>query len=248
MLKRLLKQDWDAIAGILAAMAALVLHFLHVTDLATLVAIALVLMALLLLRDFRRESQAEGLTKEIERLAEKLTEVRDAVRPPSIALIGPSELRDASMEFARKGRGQVVWFNVCLRMYQQQPPFDILMKPFLDNPAIASVRFVLDNREKERWQKSMGCPRFRPVPGLEKGRGALLARPTRTTSPSCWWRRAAAARPRPWSASGASPSWHIGVEKNVPRYVLHVKGEGSELIARLREYERRCSHAHSRKK
>ncbi|HUJ74047.1 MAG TPA: hypothetical protein VL359_04275, partial [bacterium] len=167
MLKRLLKQDWDAIAGILAALAALVLHFLHVTDIDTLVAIALVLMALLLLRDFRRESQAEGLAREVERLSEKLSEVRAAVHPPSLTLIGPNELRAESAEFAHKGQGQVIWYNVCLRMYQEQAAFDILMKPFLDNPAVTAVQFVLDSKEKERWQKSM-LPKIKACPGCGK--------------------------------------------------------------------------------
>ena len=61
MLKRLLKQDWDAIAGILAAITALILELLHIGDVNTLLAIAIVLLALLLLRDFRRENQAEKL-------------------------------------------------------------------------------------------------------------------------------------------------------------------------------------------
>ena len=48
--------DWDAIAGIFAACAALVLHLLHVIETDVLLTIALVAIALLLFRDLRREA------------------------------------------------------------------------------------------------------------------------------------------------------------------------------------------------
>jgi hypothetical protein len=235
LLKRLLKQDWDAIAGIVAALAALVLHLLHVTDIDTLVAIAIVLMAILLLRDFRRESQAEALDRRVELLSEKLSEVRDAVSPPSIVLVGPGELRASSMEFAQKGRGQVIWFNVCLRMYQAQYTFDLMVKPFIDNPEIISIQFVLDRKEKERWQKDM-LPKIKACPACHKVEEPLwrslhdnisfvlveTGQPGRAEALVSFW---------------GEPFMAIGTDKSVPRYVLHVK-ESSELVTRLREYER----------
>jgi hypothetical protein len=51
----LLKLDWDAVAGIIAASLALVLHLLHVISVDVLIAIAVVLIALLLIRTLRRE-------------------------------------------------------------------------------------------------------------------------------------------------------------------------------------------------
>ena len=53
------RYDWDAVAGIVAASAARVLHLLHVIETDVLLTIALVLLALLLFRDLRREAQDE---------------------------------------------------------------------------------------------------------------------------------------------------------------------------------------------
>jgi hypothetical protein len=235
LLKRLLKQEWDAIAGIVAALAALVLHLLHVTDIDTLVAIAIVLMAILLLRDFRRESQADNLVQRVELLSEKLSEVRDAVTPPSITLVGPSELRAASAEFAQKGRGQVIWFNVCLRMYQAQYTFDLMVKPFIDNPEITSIQFVLDSKEKDRWLRDM-LPKIKACPACHKVEEPLWRKLQNAIS-FVLVETGRAGRAEALVSFWGEPFMAIGTDKNVPRYVLHVK-EGSELVARLMEYER----------
>jgi len=46
-LKKILSVDWDAIAGIIAAVSAIVMHFLHVIDEEVLITITVVLIALL---------------------------------------------------------------------------------------------------------------------------------------------------------------------------------------------------------
>jgi choline-glycine betaine transporter len=53
------RYDWDAIAGIAAAVAALILHLFHVVQLDILITIPLVLVALLLLRQLRHEEREE---------------------------------------------------------------------------------------------------------------------------------------------------------------------------------------------
>ena len=58
-MKRLLRLDWDIVAGILAAIAAIVLHLLHIVGVDVPLTITLVLLALLLFRDLRREGQDE---------------------------------------------------------------------------------------------------------------------------------------------------------------------------------------------
>jgi len=50
------RYDWDAVAGIAAAVVALILHLLHVVQLDILLTITLVLVALLLLRQLRHRS------------------------------------------------------------------------------------------------------------------------------------------------------------------------------------------------
>lgn len=167
MIKRLLKQDWDAIAGILAAITALILHLLHVTDVDTLMAIAIVLMALLLIRDFRRENEADTQTAALERAIKLLKEVKFSLHPAEVTLIGPTELTSASLEFAQKAQGDVVLFNVCLRMYKAQQPFDIMFKPFIENPLVKSMQLVLNTSEKERCSRTF-CLKLKPARGSKK--------------------------------------------------------------------------------
>ena len=237
MLKRLLKQDWDAIAGILAAITALILHLLHYTDENTLLAIAIVLMAILLLRDFRRENQAEKLASSVERISSAVEDVKRAVRTPDVTLIGPTELRAASLGFAQKGRGEVVWYNVCLRMYKAQQPFNIMLRPFIENPAVSSIRFVLDSEEKQRWQSDV-LPKINATSGYTKVEEPYWCNLKDNISfviAETGEEGQAEALVSFWG----EPFMAIGTDKNVPRYVLHVNSN-SELIARLKEKERIC--------
>lgn len=52
---RMLKIEWDAIAGVLATIAAIMLHFLHVIDTEVLSVITLGLIAAMFLRLLRSE-------------------------------------------------------------------------------------------------------------------------------------------------------------------------------------------------
>jgi len=236
MIKRLLKQDWDAIAGILAAIIALILHLLHVTDIDTLLAIAIVLMALLLIRDFRRENQADTQTAALERTIKLLKEVKFSLHPAEVTLIGPTELSSASLEFAQKSQGEVVFFNVCLRMYKAQQPFNIMLKPFIENPLTTSVRFSLNSSEKERWQSDV-------LPKVKACVGYLKA------ADPCWcviednisfvMIETGGGKFEALVSFWGEPFMALATDKNVPRYVLHVNSN-SDLIARLKEKERIC--------
>lgn len=234
MLKRLIRQDWEAIAGIIAALAALILHFLHYTDQNTLLAIAITLIALLFLRDLRREGQLEKMASSSEEAIRLLSDIKERLKPSEIALIGPAELRAASEQFARKGQGEVVWFNVCLRMYRAQEPFNVMLKPFIENPQVKSVRFVLNPGEKERWQSDV-LPKVKACPGCDK------------VEEPCWTAledrlsfvivETGEGKAEALVSFWGEPFMAMSTERNVPRYVLHVR-EGSELIARLKELER----------
>ena len=237
MLKRLLKQDWDAIAGILAAITALILHLLHYTDENTLLAIAIVLMAILLLRDFRRENQAEKLASSVERISSAMEDVKRAVRTPDVTLIGPTELRAASLGFAQKGRGEVVWYNVCLRMYKAQQPFNIMLRPFIENPAVSSIRFVLDSGEKERWQSDV-LPKINATSGYTKVEEPYWCNLKDNIS-FVIAETGEEGQSEALVSFWGEPFMAIGTDKNVPRYVLYVNSN-SELIARLKEKERIC--------
>ena len=52
-----------------------------------------------------------------------------SAEPPDVVVIGPRDLRRANTEFSRNAREDIVWFNVCLSMFERQPLFDALLRP-----------------------------------------------------------------------------------------------------------------------
>jgi len=134
MLKRLLKQDWEVVAVLLAAIIALILHFLHITDLGLLMAIAIVLLAIFLIRDIKRESQAEHFALVEARIENSLITLQSSLTPPDVTLIGPSQLQAESVRFAKRGQGEVIFFNICSILccaHSSKIPISLLYNSYL---------------------------------------------------------------------------------------------------------------------
>lgn len=227
--------DWDAIAGIVAAVAALVLHLLDVIETDVLLTIALVVLALLLFRDLRREAQDERLMDWSGRTEAAIEAIRLGLQPLDVVLLGPRQLRPASMAFARNAHGEMVWFNVCLLMFKPQALFDALLRPALDNPQVTGIQFVLDESERERWGSEVVAkanaagnaaklkePRW--VPLKHEAVSFILADTAdgKTEAHLSFW---------------GEPFMSRQSGFDVPRYVFHVHSH-SELVARLVEMER----------
>ena len=234
-LKRIIRLDWDVIAGIIAALVALILHFLHIVEIGVLLAIALVLLALLLIRDFRREYHAEQVIASSERTEAAVQDIKSALKPPDIILIGPSELLSASKQFAQRGQGEVIWFNVCLYMFHTQPTFDALLRPFIENPSITSIQFISDNSEKKLWEsevkaKAMVCP------GCEKIKEPIW-RDLKETVSFIFIETESGGRGEALLSFWGEPFMSKSAGRDIPRYVFHVQ-EHSELLIRLKELER----------
>jgi hypothetical protein len=101
-IKRVLLVDWDAIAGILAAVAAVVLHFLHFTEIDVLLTISTVLVAVLFIRHLRLERTFEKadtlirgihetvfpLAVKVESVQSDLLEIRASRGKPSVRVYG----------------------------------------------------------------------------------------------------------------------------------------------------------------
>lgn len=232
---RLFRLEWDAIAGILAAMVALILHFLHVIEPDVLTMITLVLIALVFIRLLRSEHRAEGLSASALRGERLLEELTQRTTPPDAIVIGPRELRQASTTFATRAHGEMVWFNVCLSMFRPQPLFDTLLKPAIDNPLVTSISFVLDERQKPQWDrdvwpKVVACTGTKKVQEptwrtLDEDLSFILADTAPTGNTECllsFW---------------GEPFMSRQVGRDVPRYIFHLKGH-SELIGRLVELDR----------
>ena len=159
---RVLKIEWDAVAGILAAVVAIMLHFLHVIDTEVLSVITLVLIAAMFLRLLRSEHGQRRIAAGLDRGERLLGQLARNTKPPDVLVVGPRELRRASTEFARDAAGEMVWFNVCLSMFEQQALFDArcCCRPSRTHrSSVTAITFVLDERQRPRWGSVASGPR-----------------------------------------------------------------------------------------
>lgn len=226
--------DWDAIAGIIAAVAALILHFLHIIEEGVLLSVALVLLALLFVRDLRREHETEDIASTVDQTERLVREVRSGLSVPDVELIGPNELREASTRFGRSARGDMVWFHVCLLMFRPQPLFDDLLKPAIQNPDVTSIQFVLDESEMDRWREDVR-PKIMECSGHEKVREPVWNQIDESVS--FILAGSESEKRRALLSFWGEPFMSRNTERDVPRYIFRVS-EGSELITRFREIER----------
>lgn len=231
---RLRQLDVEAAAGLIAAITALVLHLLHIADADVLLAIVLVILALILVRDLRRETREERQTEALEHSLAAIREVRAAVTLPDTVLIGPGRLRSESAAFAGRARGDMVWFNVCLLMFEPQSLFDTLLRPAIENPRVTSILFILDEGERGRWRDSV-MPKVAACRGAEKVLEPHWGRVRESVSTIL-------AETDAGDVEGLLSFWGEPFMartpgREVPRYIFHVQRH-SELIGRLRELER----------
>lgn len=229
-LKQLLRLDWDAIAGIVAAVAALVMHFLHVIEEDILLMIAVVLIALLFLRDLRRERHAERMDESVQQTEAVVKEIQAKLIPPDVILIGPRQLRTVTEGFSVHARGDMVWFHVCLLMFKPQSLFDSLLRPAIENPLVTSIQFVLDQEQRELWEDEL-VPKVMMCRGKEK------------VKEPCWTtieENVSLIISDIGSDNGTEcllsfwgePFMAHTVGRDVPRYVFHVQSQ-SELVDRF---------------
>jgi hypothetical protein len=234
-MKKIFKYDWDAIAGIVAAVAAIMMHFLHIIEADILLMIAVVLIALLFLRDLRRENQSEHLNACLQRTELSLKEIAAQMRPQDAVLVGPQSIHKVMEDFSRHAHGDMKWFHVCPLMFRRQSVFDVLLKTAIENPQVKSIQFILDERDRECW-KSEVAPKISQCPSAGKvqeavwtsisgGVSAIISdqqTPGRTECLLSFWGEPFMAR---------TPS------HNVPRYIFHVQSH-SELVGRMIEVVR----------
>jgi hypothetical protein len=234
-MKRFLTFDWDAIAGIIAAIAVIVMHFLHLADESLLITIAVVLIALLFIRDLRRERATDDAYAAIAENRASLRSIQTNLLPPDVVLVGPGRIRVASTRFAAHAKGEMIWFHVCLSMFRPQSLFDTLLRPAIENPHVTSIQFVLDQDQKELWDAEV-APKIGVCRGKEK-----VKSPHWTTI-----RESVSVIIADEGASGKTevllsfwgePFMAHATDRKVPRYIFHVQGH-SELVARLIELVR----------
>ncbi|OIQ78357.1 hypothetical protein GALL_399420 [mine drainage metagenome] len=234
---RLLSYEWDAIAGILAAVVAIVLHFLQVIDEQIILPVVLTLMALLFINFIRHTRSNDQTAEQVEHIDKMVMKINSSLAAPDIVLIGPRQLRSANENFTRNMRGEATLFNVCLSMYRTQELFDALLRPMIENPHVTSVQFVLDISQQGTWlaevrpkiansiaESKVKEPRWC---SLHKNLSFILADTQAhgvTEALLSFW---------------GEPFMSQSTDRNVPRYIFHVQAH-SELLTQLVELDRNC--------
>ena len=230
------QQDWHAIVAIVVAAAALVLHLFHVIDEEAVLAIILLVLALLLFDNIRQGAVQHRLVAMAASAAEDLRVLREAVRAPDAVLIGPRDLRAESKAFAANARGEMTWFNVCLLMFRPQSLFDTLLRPAIENPAVTSIRFVLDESEQERWRVDV-APKVAVCTGAEKVLEPHWCEADESVS-FIICESSRTGRVEAHMSFWGEPFMSRAGGHSVPRYVFHVQPH-SELLPHLVDLERR---------
>jgi hypothetical protein len=167
--RSLLRLEWDAIAGIIAATLAIVLHLLHLISIEVLITISVVLLALLFLRILRAEQVTERIQTDLHTISGTLAALQSQFKPEDTVLVGPASIASESMHFSQKARGEMVWFHVCLSMFRPQRLFDLLLKPAIVNPNVHAVQFIVDPGQRELWDREV-VPKVRACSDSHKVR------------------------------------------------------------------------------
>lgn len=234
-MQKFLKVEWEAIAGIVAAVIALVMHFLHVVEEEVLLVIAVVLLSLFFIRDLRRERFNEQMRASLEQTERVVQHIQTTLSPPDAVLVGPRRIRAESESFARYAQGEMIWFHVCLLMFKPPALFDALLRPAIENPRVTAIQFILDEDQRELWAQEV-APKVATCVGKDKVReprwttirenvSFILSDSGPDGTTECllsFW---------------GEPFMARSTERDVPRYIFRVQGH-SELVARLAELER----------
>ncbi len=235
MLKRLLSIEWDAVAGVIAAVAAIVLEFLHLASEELLVTIAVALIALLFIRDLRRERTTDDAYAAIAENRAALRSIQTNILSPDAVLVGPGQIRLASERFAAHARGEMIWFHVCLTMFRPQSLFDTLLRPAIENSHVSSVHFILDPTQKALWDTEV-VPKVRACRGREKVKSPHWTKIEESVSVIIG-DEGASGRTEGLLSFWGEPFMAHASDRKVPRYIFHVQGH-SELVVRLVELVR----------
>ncbi|MCK6404660.1 MAG: hypothetical protein L6Q60_01455 [Rhodocyclaceae bacterium] len=233
--KKIFTYEWDAIAGVITAVAASVLHLLHVLDEKLMLSIVLALIALLFTNFMRHSRNNELAAEKIELTAADVQRIQAGLKLPEAVLIGPRQIRACHDRFTAHMRGETIWYNVCLSMYRTPALFDALLRPAIENPAISSILFILDDRQIDVWNTTI-------LPQVENCAGG------KKVLEPCWRsldKNISFILADSHASDGAEallsfwgePFMAEATERSVPRFVFHVN-KHAELIPHLIELSR----------
>lgn len=154
----------------IAVLVALVLNLLQVANTEILVAVALVLVALLLVRDLRREAGDLRTELALGELRAEAERIRALLARPGIVLIGPRQLRAATggnRAVYPAGARRYGMVQGLLGHVRPHAVFDAMPRPAIENPAVTSVQFLIDARERAKWAQHI-VPKLAACTGSDK--------------------------------------------------------------------------------
>jgi hypothetical protein len=228
-------KDWHAVAGVIAAVAALALHLLHIVDDSTVLLIILVILALMMIRDLHHEDRYEGVVSKVDEIDETIDSIRADTGPRDLQLIVPRQLTAVSQRFLERVQGDMIWFNAPLDMFASQGLFDRFLRPAIGNDRVGSIRFILDQGERERWEEQV-------VPMIQACRDhARVLDPLWVTIQESYYFILGHIEDRD-NPDALLSLWQPPFMADmpggdVPRYLIHVRSH-ADLIQRLVEIER----------
>jgi hypothetical protein len=234
-IKQLLNLEWDAIAGLTAAVLAIILHLLHVVDEHIILPIVLGLLGLLFINFMRHTRNNEITAEQVQRTADSVSKIQAALKGPEVTLIGPRHLRAQNEQFVRHMSGETIWYNVCLSMYKPQPLFDAMLRPAIDSSLISSIQFILDQNQKELWQQFIQ-PQIATCSGHAKVREPLWCDLPKTLSFILADNQLSGGAEALLSFWG-EPFMAQSTARDVPRFIFHVE-KNAELLPHLMELAR----------
>ncbi|HNQ03593.1 MAG TPA: hypothetical protein PKH69_03170 [Thiobacillaceae bacterium] len=237
-MKKFFSLEWDAIAGIAAAVVATVLNLLQLLPEQVVFPIVLGLLTLLFINFIRHARNNELTAEQVDRTARAVRRIQSELKPADVHLIGPRQLRSAHDDFMHHMGGDTIWFNVCLSMYRTQPQFDALLRPAIENPRITSLHFILDESQRGLWQQDI-APRIAGCAG-----GAKVLEP-------CWTELSQttsfiladgqiSGQPEALLSFWGEPFMARTSGQGIPRFVFRLQAH-SELLPHLAELARSCS-------
>ena len=240
-IKRFLSLEWDAIAGIVAAVVAIILHTLHIVDEHVILPLVLGLIALLFINFMRHTRNNELTAEQVDHTAHTVNSIQSALKHPDVILIGSRHLRSANEQFIKHMSGDTIWFNVCLSMYKPQPLFDALLRPAVENPMVSSIQFVLNESQRNLWLQFIQ-PQIAACSGNAKVREPRWCNLTKTLSFIVADSQLSGGTEALLSFWG-EPFMAQTTERDVPRFIFHVQ-KNSDLLPHLVELERNHMLAH----
>jgi len=166
-MNNLFKQDWDGLAGIIAAVSAIILHIFHVVDTSILLSVIVILVSLIFIRGLRRDHRMERIEENLFKTQTTLKKFHATLVPSEVQLVGPEELREVTQDFSTRARGEMIWFNVSPLMFKRQEVFDSVLRPAIENSQVDSIQFILDESKRSIWEGEL-VSKIEALPKSEK--------------------------------------------------------------------------------